>query len=256
MLLPLRDDNPRTVTPVVNYAIIAACVAVYVWQSGLSDREGERAVYAYALIPGTLFGKVIVPHYVHRLPAIATIYTSMFMHGGWLHLIGNMWFLWIFGANVEASLGHRRYLIFYLLCGTAAAAAQIFADASSVLAMIGASGAISGILGAYLVLTPRANIKVLLLLIIFFTVINLPAFIVLGFWFLAQLLSQAMSQAGEPGVAFAAHIGGFVAGMILVFFFRRRAVPVFQPRSTRAFAMERRPIMRRRIPDSGHGPWG
>jgi membrane associated rhomboid family serine protease len=256
MFLPLRDDNPRTVTPYVNYGIIAACVAVYFWQSGLSDRDGERAVYAYGLIPGALFGKVLVPHYVHRLPGLLTIFTSMFMHGGWLHLLGNMWFLWIFGHNVEDALGHRRYLVFYLLCGTAAAAAQIFSGPYSDMPMIGASGAISGVLGAYFVLTPRANVKVLVLLIIFFTVINMPAFIVLGFWFVMQLLSQAMSVPGEGGVAFAAHIGGFIAGAMLVFFFRRRAVAIFQPRSTPAFAMERRPIMRRRIPDAGRrGPW-
>jgi membrane associated rhomboid family serine protease len=257
MLLPLRDDNPHTTTPVVNYALIAACVAVFLWQVGLDDRAEEIAVLAYGLIPGTLFGKVLVAPEVHRLPGVLTIFTSMFLHGGWLHLIGNMWFLWIFGDNVEASLGHRRYFLFYALCGLAAAVGQISLDPASEVPMIGASGAISGVLGAYLILHPRANVKVLVLLIIFITVVNLPAWIVLGFWFLGQLIGQAGTAAGEPGIAFMAHIGGFVAGMALVLFFRPRSVPIFQPPASRPFAVDTRRVgFRRRVPDSdSRGPW-
>ena len=263
MFLPIRDDNPHTVTPYVNYGLIAACVAVYAWQFSLDDRAGDLAVYALGLIPGTLFGTVLIDPAVHRLPAPLTIFTSMFVHGGLFHLLGNMLFLWIFGDNIEASLGHRRYLAFYLVCGLAAAVAQIMAAPSSEVPMIGASGAISGVLGAYLVLHPRANIKVFVLLIVFFTIWNLPAYIVLGFWFVGQLLSQAAVDAGEPGVAFMAHIGGFIAGAVLVIFFRKRDVQMFAPPASQPFAHERRPITLRRrgsVPDwdpnRRSGPWG
>ena len=259
MFLPIRDDNPHTVTPYVNYGLIIACVAVFWWQNGLSERAGELAVFAYGLIPGTLIGKVFLPEYVHRLPAPLTLFTHMFLHGGWMHLIGNMWFLWIFGDNIEASLGHMRYLAFYVICGLAAALGQIMLDPISEIPMIGASGAISGVLGAYLVLHPRANIKVFVLLIIFFTFWNLPAWIVLGFYFLMQLLSQAASTVGEPGVAFMAHIAGFVAGAGLIFFFRKPQVAVFQPPHSKAFTAETHRIgfRRRGVPDydPNKGPW-
>lgn len=257
MFIPLRDDSPHRVTPYVNYGIILACVAVFFWQAGLSNRAGELAVWRFGMIPGTIFGNVLIDPRVHRLPAVATIFTSMFLHGGLFHLLGNMLYLWIFGANIEASVGHKRYLIFYLLCGFAAAVAQMFSMPSSEVPMIGASGAISGVLGAYFVLSPRANIKVLLVLIIFFTVINLPAFIVLGFWFIVQLLSQAGADPNEPGVAFMAHIGGFIAGAILVWFFRQRNVRVWAPAVSCAFATQR--VRRGSVPDfnprSRKGPW-
>jgi membrane associated rhomboid family serine protease len=261
MLLPIRDENPIPITPFVNYGIIAACAAVFLWQNGLNERAADLAVYAYGLIPGTLFGKVRVDPAVRQLPGWLTIYTSMFMHGGWLHIIGNMWFLWIFGDNIEAAVGHKRYLFFYLLCGTAAAAAQIFHDPGSEVPMIGASGAISGILGAYFMLQPRSNVKVLVLLIIFFTVVNMPAWIVLGFWFVAQLIGQAGTTPNEPGVAFIAHIGGFIAGAALISIFRRRDVMMFRPPTQRGFSIETRPVrFRRGIPDvdlrrDGRGPW-
>ena len=186
-----------------------------------------------------------------------TIFTSMFLHGGWMHLIGNMVYLWIFGDNIEHSLGHVRYLVFYLICGIAAAFAQSISAPTSEVPMVGASGAISGILGAYLVLHPRANIKVFVFMIII-TTINLPAYIVLGGWFVMQLLSSAQVNAGEAGVAFLAHIGGFVAGAVLIFFFRPKSVRVFQPAHSRAFAVERRPYRRGSVPDAGsrRGPWG
>src|SRR5262249_8860789 len=160
------------------------------------------------------------------------------------------------GDNIEAAVGHRRYLFFYLLCGTAAAIAQIGMNPGADVPMIGASGAISGILGAYFVLQPRSNVKVLVFILLIF-VINMPAWIVLGFWFTAHLLGQAGAPAGEPGVAFVAHIGGFIAGAVLIAFFRRRGVAMFQAPTTRGFSVQRRP-MRRRIPnvDAPRGPWG
>lgn len=257
MFLPIRDDNPHNITPVVNYTILALCVAVFLWQVSLGPEVGQQAVFSFGFTPAYFFGNT--PPNMPASPTL-TMFTSMFMHGGWMHLLGNMLYLWIFGDNIEASLGHKRYLIFYLLCGVIAALAQGFAVPGSTIPMVGASGAISGVLGAYLVLHPRANIKVFVLLIIYITVINVPAFIVLGFWVIGQLISSAAMDAGQPGVAFMAHIGGFAAGMLLVFFFKKRSVRAFDMARSRAFAVERRPVRVRRrgsVPStqSRRGPW-
>jgi membrane associated rhomboid family serine protease len=259
MFFPYGDDNPHTTTPYVNYGLIAACVLVFLWEASTGAKGQEAITYIYGLIPAHLFGSSLPDP---GLPAIApwlTIFTSMFLHGGWMHLLGNMLYLWIFGDNIEHSLGHARYLAFYLLCGIAAAFAQSISAPGSEIPMVGASGAISGVLGAYLVLHPRANIKVFVFLIII-TTINLPAFVVLGGWFVMQLLSSAQANAGEAGVAFLAHIGGFVAGAVMVFFFRRREIAVFQPAHSKAFAIARRPYRRGSVPDTGgnirRGPWG
>ena len=261
MFLPIRDDNPHTITPFVNYGLILTCAAAFLWQLSLGE-GGEVAVAAFGLTPGHLFGTTTADPRLPYMPAWATIFTSMFLHGGWMHFLGNMLYLWIFGDNIEASLGHRRYLIFYVLCGIAAALAQSIAAPTSDVPMIGASGAIAGVLGAYLVLHPRANIKVFVFLIII-TTINVPAFIVLGLWFGGQLLSSAAANPNAPGVAFVAHIGGFVAGAVLVFFLRQRGIRVFEPAHSKAFAIERRPLRTNRrgsVPDSGErtprGPWG
>ncbi|MSO97129.1 MAG: rhomboid family intramembrane serine protease [Rhodospirillaceae bacterium] len=276
MFLPIGDDNPHGTTPFVNYTLIAICVAVFLWQFSLSDFEAEAAILMFGLIPadlglapgdlGLIPREYLTPArlQIERPPAVVTIFTSMFLHGGWMHLLGNMGYLWIFGDNIEASLGHRRYLIFYLVCGVAAAAAQVLSAPSSDIPMIGASGAISGVLGAYMMLHPRANIRVFVWLFIYFSIWNLPALIVLGGWFGMQLLSNMNVNPGEPGVAFMAHIGGFVAGAVLVFFFKKRDVRVFEPAHTRPFALESRPIRLRRggsVPRSGgagqrRGPWG
>jgi membrane associated rhomboid family serine protease len=253
MLLPFADDNPHTTVPVVNYTLIGLCIAAFVWQMSLGQRGGEAAIHAFGLVPGHLLGTVRLDPRVDVLPAWATIFTSMFLHGGLMHLGGNMLYLWIFGDNIEASLGRVRYLIFYLLCGIAAALGQTLVAPDSAIPMIGASGAISGVLGAYFVLHPRANIRVFVWLFVYISVWNLPAFLVLGGWFLMQLWSSLTAVAGQPGVAFAAHAGGFIAGVVLVFFFRRRGVRLFEPPRSRAFALERRPIRLRRgsVPDSG-----
>ncbi len=256
MFLPIRDDNPHTVTPFVNYGLIAACALAFLWQLSLGE-GGDAATMTFGLIPGHLFGTVELDPGLASVPAWMTIFSSMFLHGGWMHFLGNMLYLWIFGDNIEASLGHKRYLAFYLLCGVAAALAQSIASPTSDVPMIGASGAIAGVLGAYLVLHPRSNIKVFVFLIII-TVINVPAFIVLGIWFGGQLLSSAAADPSQPGVAFLAHIGGFVAGAALVFFFKKRSVHAFEPAQSRAFAVERRPLRRGgSVPNSGkRGPWG
>ena len=162
------------------------------------------------------------------VPAAATLLTSMFLHGGWLHLIGNMLYLWIFGDNVEDAMGHGRFVLFYLVCGLAAALAQAGLDPGSEVPMVGASGAISGVLGAYLMLHPRAHVLVLIPLGILTQLVRLPALIVLAFWFGLQLFQQLSAPPGQGGVAFMAHIGGFVAGMALVPLFKRPRVRLFR----------------------------
>ena len=258
---PLYDDNPTRRRPLVTMAIIALCVMVFLWQASLAPRAEALAVFAYGLVPALLFGHAELPPQVAVVPAWATVVTSMFLHGGVLHLGGNMLYLWIFGNNVEDSMGRGRFVLFYLLCGAAAALAQALANTASEIPMIGASGAIGGVLGAYLVLHPRANVRVLVWIILFVTVINVPALIVLGVWFAGQILSGvATPTSAEGGVAFWAHVGGFVAGVVLIPFFRRREVPLFEPAHSRAFStIPAGEAMRRRssVPPAGsrRSPW-
>ena len=226
MLIPLKDSNPlRWIGfPYVTVAVIAACILTFLWQLSLGPAQ-NRMIYALGAIPAVVTGERGLPPSVALVPAELTLVTSMFLHGGWLHLGGNMLFLWIFGDNVEDAMGHVRFLVFYLVCGVVAALAHIYFNPGSQIPTIGASGAISGVLGAYIVLHPRA--QVLTLFFRFF--ITLPAFVVLGLWFGLQGLSAYMDTSGESGgVAWWAHIGGFVAGAMLVVPFRRRAVPLFE----------------------------
>ncbi len=219
-MIPLKDDNPTRTVPPVNYALLASCIAVFFWQISLGV-QAQAAIYAYGLIPDILLGGAKQPAEIHAIPAWMTVFTSMFLHGGWLHLIGNMLYLWIFADNVEDRMGHGRFVVFYLLCGVAAALAQALPDPDSQIPMVGASGAISGVLGAYLLMFPRAHVLVLIPLGFFTQLVRLPAMLVLGLWFGMQLLSEKFVQEGA-GVAFRAHIGGFVAGMLLLPIFRRR----------------------------------
>jgi len=224
-MFPIRDDNPTIGKPLVTMLIIAANVAVWILVQGMGqDPALAKSVCELGLIPGEFLGRVVPGTAVPLSPAevcvlgdrhLYTPLTSMFLHGGWLHLIGNMWFLWIFGNNIEDSMGHARYLAFYLLCGLAAAATQTFMSPSSIVPMVGASGAISGVMGAYVVLYPRVRVHMLVFLFIFVTRIVVPAYLMLGYWFLLQLLGGSASQ-GEGGVAFWAHVGGFVAGAVLI----------------------------------------
>jgi membrane associated rhomboid family serine protease len=239
-MFPISDDNPRLGTPYVTWSIIAVCVLVFFWQISLGDYKGQAAILQFGMIPARLFGEAELDSALVAVPAWSTVFTSMFMHGGWLHLGFNMLFLWIFGDNVEDSMGHGRYLVFYLLCGVAAALAQALVNPGSTIPMVGASGAISGVLGAYLLLHPHATVRTVIFLGVFATMMHLPALIVLGLWFLLQLASAAFSNSGEPGVAFWAHIGGFVAGMALVPVFKKRDVTLFQPARYRAFQIERK----------------
>ena len=222
-MIPLRDDNPTTTPPIVTVGIIVLCTLVFLWQQTMSEQASVVAVYAYGVVPAVLFGHDSLPPGVARISPELTILTSMFMHGGWLHIIGNMLYLWIFGNNIEDTLGHIRFSMFYLLCGAAAALAQSLANTHSEVPMIGASGAIAGVLGAYLVLFPRAHVLVLVPLGFFAPLMRLPAVLVLGFWFLLQLLQGGLMARGEEGgVAHMAHVGGFIAGIVLIFVLRGR----------------------------------
>jgi membrane associated rhomboid family serine protease len=229
-MFPYRDDNPTIGTPFVTLLIIVVNTAVWVLVQGAGMEPGlSRSVCELGLIPGEFLGRVAEGTSVPLGPYSACVLgaerswftplTSMFLHGGWFHLIGNMWFLWLFGNNVEDSMGHVRYLVFYLLSGLAAAAVQTFMNPASVLPMVGASGAISGIMGAYIVLYPRVRVHMLVVLVIFVTRIVVPAYLMLGYWFVLQLLGGSMASEGG-GVAFWAHIGGFLAGALLISVFK------------------------------------
>lgn len=229
-MIPLRDDNPTDLTPWVTRSLVVACVVVFLWQFSLGPDAGQQAVYALGVIPAVLLGEAQLPADLVWVPAQLTVITSMFMHGGWMHLIGNMLYLWIFGDNVEDSMGHGRFAVFYIICGVAAVFAQALPAPESQIPMIGASGAISGVLGAYVLLFPRAHVMVAIPFGFYAHIVRLPAMAVLGFWFLLQLLSQFMTPEGEGGVAFRAHIGGFIAGLALVALFKRRNVPLWRVR--------------------------
>ncbi len=263
--VPLYDDNPTRRPPVVNYLLIGLCVGAFLWQLG---HDQHRVLFGYGMIPAVLFGSAHLAPYLHVVPAWATVFTSMFLHGGWFHLIGNMLFLWIFGNNVEGALGHFRHLVLYLASGVAAALIQGWSDPGSHVPMIGASGAIAGVLGAYAVLYPRANVHVFVWIVIFFRIVNVPAWCLLGLWFLMQLASGLEKAHGAPGVAFWAHVGGFVTGMVLVTVLRPRGTPLLQPQRSAVFAtappgafVRNRPAYRGSVPAAGHpnrrprGPW-
>ena len=227
-MIPLHDDNPTTTPPLLTVMLIVACVLVFFWQLSLGPQQ-ERMVYALGVIPAVLFGYLQLPEGIALVAPPATVFSAMFLHGGWMHLIGNMLYLWIFGNNIEDAMGHGRFIIFYLLCGIAAALAQALPDPHSQIPMIGASGAISGVLGAYLLLYPHARVLVLIPLGFYLTTLRLKAGWVLGFWFVLQLVNSAASAGQQGGVAFGAHIGGFVAGILLLPLFKRRSVRYFHP---------------------------
>jgi membrane associated rhomboid family serine protease len=230
-MIPLRDDNPSELKPILSVSLIVMCVLVFLWQLAQGRQGGVEAVYSLGLIPAVLFGFDELPADIASVPPTLTVLTSMFLHGGWLHLIGNMLYLWIFGDNVEDAMGHVRFIVFYVLCGVAAALAQAIPDPHSTVPMVGASGAISGVLGAYLLLYPHARVLVALPLGFFVHTFRLPAGLVLLFWFAMQFISNALTDpnAGGGGVAFRAHIGGFVAGMVLVLIFKRRGYRLMNP---------------------------
>jgi membrane associated rhomboid family serine protease len=232
-MIPLYDDNPTSRVPVVTYSIIAACVAIFAWQAlTLSETETVKVVYRLGFVPAEFFGEGAIDATIRELqdlPPFLTILTSMFLHGDILHVGGNMLYLWIFGNNVEDSMGRLRFIVFYLVTGAAAALTQGLIEPTSEIPMIGASGAISGVLGAYILLHPRASVYTLLVLGVILTTVRFPAVLVLGFYILLQFAQAYFTPVGEPGVAWWAHIGGFVAGVFLIPFFKSSDVRLFAP---------------------------
>ncbi len=214
-MIPLRDVIPSRTTPYIVITIIILNALAWLFEVSLAPETLNRFLTIYGVVPAYF--------------TAPTLITSMFLHGSWMHIIGNMWYLWIFGDNVEDRLGHGRFIVFYLLCGIAAALGQVFMDPTSTLPTIGASGAIAGVMGAYFVLYPQSRVLTLVPLIIFWEVVELPAIMLLGFWFLMQLFSAGAiavtASTGGGGVAFMSHVAGFVMGIVGVFLFRKRQQP-------------------------------
>lgn len=224
-MFPLRDDNPTDLWPVITVLLIGATGAVWWWVQGGGLAEGPMvdSICTYGAIPHEVLGRAPLepgPCAAGGLTAAAVV-TSMFLHGSWMHILGNMWFLWIFGNNVEDATGHARFLAFYLVTGVAAALAQVVATPDGVHPMVGASGAVSGVMGAYLALYPRARVDTAFFLLIFVRVVPLPAWIMLGYWMALQVFASSVAPEGGAGVAYMAHIGGFVAGFGSIWLFRR-----------------------------------
>lgn len=221
-MIPYKDDNPTSATPFVTVGIIALNILVFLYEV-VSPSGMEKFVYTYGAIPNYIltFEKVQPIH-----PAL-TIFSAMFMHGGVFHIAGNMLYLWIFGNNIEDKVGHIRFIFFYIFCGIISAYANALTDPQSHIPMIGASGAISGVLGAYLLLFPRAMVHTLVFLGFFVTVIKIPALVVIGFWAIIQLINGLISTglAREGGIAWFAHIGGFLTGLL--------TIKLWQPKRTK-----------------------
>jgi membrane associated rhomboid family serine protease len=225
-MIPISDDTPSRRTPVVTWGLILACVAAYLWELSLG-RDMAAALDAFGFTPASLLpGEPFGTGEAQLSPAI-TILTAMFLHGSLLHIGGNMLYLWIFGRSVEDATGHLRFLLFYLLCGIAAALTLAWMDPSSHLPMVGASGAISGVLAAYVLIFPRARVTVIVPLGIIFYPFTVTAVWVVGFWFVMQVFSAAATPAGQPGVAWWAHVGGFVVGLLLTPLFKNSDFPLF-----------------------------
>lgn len=221
-MIPLKDKNPTHRVPVVNIALIVANTAIFLYEVSLGPRI-EQFFLTFGVVPSDIVESFTSGRF--RIGAVSPFFTSMFLHGGWLHLAGNMLYLWVFGDNVEDKLGHGRYLVFYVVCGLAASLLHVFIAPSSSMPTVGASGAISGILGAYLLMFPRARVVTVIPIFFFLQVAELPALVVLGFWFVMQffsgLISLGYETGGMGGVAWWAHVGGFVAGLILILPFRK-----------------------------------
>jgi membrane associated rhomboid family serine protease len=216
-VIPLKDKNPTHRVPVVTIALIVANIAVFLYEVSLGPQL-EQFLFAFGVVPNDIVGSFALGKI--RIGGLLPMFTSLFVHGGWLHLGGNMLYLWVFGDNVEDKLGHGRYLVFYLVCGLVASLLHVFIDPNSTVPTVGASGAISGILGAYLLMFPRARVITVIPIFVFLQFVELPALLVLGFWFVMQffngLISLGYETGGMGGVAWWAHIGGFVAGLVLI----------------------------------------
>jgi len=215
-MIPLRDVIPSRTTPYITITIIALNAVAWFYEITLPQHDLDVFLQTFGVVPASF--------------SAPTLITSMFLHGSWMHVIGNMWYLWIFGDNVEDRVGQGRFVVFYLLCGVAAALGQTAIDPSSTLPTIGASGAIAGVMGAYFVLYPKSRVLTLVPLVIYYEIFEVPAIFLLGFWFLMQLFSAGAiavtaSTHGSGGVAFMAHVAGFLVGMVAVVFLKKRQQP-------------------------------
>jgi membrane associated rhomboid family serine protease len=258
-MFPYKDENPTILTPFVTVAIIAiTCVIWLVYQRAGLEPGLTQSVCDLGVIPARLFGNEVRPIMTSRGPLVVcpnsadlawyTLLTSVFLHGGWFHLIGNMWFLWVFGNNVEDSMGHGRFVGFYIVCGGIAALAQVLVQPGSPIPMVGASGAISGIMGAYLVLYPKVRVHMLVFLGFFITTVTVPAYLMLLYWAFIQVLGGLPTLGGASaggGVAFLAHLGGFAAGAALIKLFAKpELLAAHRARTTVQFRTPRRPRWR------------
>jgi membrane associated rhomboid family serine protease len=216
-MIPIADENPRGFIPFINYLILAANIAIFIFVQPSNLEAIELFFRNFGLVP------VEITHFYNLPKGIVNVFSSMFLHGGIMHLAGNMLYLWIFGDNIEYLIGHKRYLIFYLTVGIGAAALQIGMNPNSVVPMVGASGAISGVLGAYLIKFPKNRVSILFFFIIIIQVVRVPALIVLSFWFIFQLAQGTVfsGPGQEGGVAYFAHIGGFISGFVLIKLFEK-----------------------------------
>jgi len=230
-VIPIKDSNPTERFPLITVVFIVLNVLVFLYEISLGPGRGAAIMASFALVPAKLFHRVDVPG--GPVPAALTVFTSMFLHGGVVHLAGNMLYLWIFGNNVEDAVGRLRFILFYVLCGAIAALGHALTDPLSRVPMVGASGAISGILGAYLLLYPGARVLTLFTLGFFIRMIEVPALVVLVFWFVFQFLNALMAAGQGGGIAWYAHLGGFIAGMLFIGIFKRRGVPFFGGRRNR-----------------------
>lgn len=221
-MIPIKDKNPTRIFPFVNFGLIGINLAVFAYQFSLGAAV-EQFLYQYGIIPRNVM--LVFSGSSETFQPLLSFVTSMFLHGGWLHLGGNLLYLWIFGDNVEDKLGHGGYLLFYMLCGILASGAHVVIEPTSSIPTVGASGAISGVLAAYLLMFPRARVVTIIPIFIFLQIAELPALVVLGFWFIMQffngLASLGFETGGMGGVAWWAHVGGFVTGLILVTPFRK-----------------------------------
>jgi membrane associated rhomboid family serine protease len=221
-VIPIRDINPTIRLPIITLLLIMINTAVFIYELLLGPAIEDSFILNFALVPRHLFSSSGMEG---ALPAWVTVFTSMFLHGGLLHVGGNMLYLWIFGNNIEDSMGRLRFVVFYFLCGAVAAYAHAVAHQESLVPMIGASGAVSGVLGAYLLLFPRARVHTLVVFGFYIRTMEVPAMFVLGFWVILQFLNALLSSGTGQGVAWYAHIGGFGAGILLIGLFKRRDVP-------------------------------
>jgi membrane associated rhomboid family serine protease len=222
-VIPLRDTIPHERIPLITIGLIVLNVLAFFYELSLGPREREALFYLFGLVPA----RYTDPEWAGAVGLSASyfpILSGIFLHGGWMHLIGNMWFLWIFGDNVEDRMGHLKFLFFYVLCGTIASLMHLAINSTSHIPTIGASGAIAGVLGAYIVMFPRARIVAMVPIFIFLQVMEIPAFVFLGLWFIMQFLNATSAGANVSGIAFWAHVGGFVSGFFLFRFFLRQRV--------------------------------